>query len=391
MERKNFNPLVSSSRSPLGLEIISAQGDFLFDAKGKKFLDFISGISVSNLGHRHPNINDAIKDQLEKHSFVMVFGEYHQTPQVDLAKALIQITPANLDGVYFLSTGSEANEAAIKLARRYTKKKEIISFQGSYHGSTMGSLSASGNEKRKSAFRPLLPGFAQIPFNDSHCLKRINKDTAAVLVEAIQGDAGVRIPSADFMKELRGRCTEFGCLLIIDEIQTGLGRTGKMFAFEHFDIEPDIITLGKALGGGIPLSAIIAPQNILSSFQSHPELGHISTHGGNPLGCRAGIAQLEILNGEGFLNSVDQKGEYLRAELEKLPFKEVRSKGLFFALEMNSAEEVQKMVSNCLEKGLITFWFLSNPQSFRIAPPLNIEEENLKLGIKLISEAMQDL
>ncbi len=383
--------LISTATQPLGLEIISASGDVLKDSNGKEYLDFISGISVSNLGHQNPGINKAIKDQLDRYAFAMVFGEYRLSPQIELANKLAMICPEGLDSVYLLTTGSECNEAAIKLARRFTGRSEIISFKGAYHGSTLGSLSISGNEKKKSAFRPLIPDVKQIRFDHLEDLELISDNTAAVFIEPIQGDAGIRIPSMEFMKGLRRRCDETGSLLIFDEIQSGLGRTGKMFAFEHFQVVPDVLTLGKSLGGGIPLSALISGKEILESFQSNPELGHISTHGGNPLACAAAISLVDQIAQEGFLDEVMQKSDYLVSQLKQLPFKDVRHRGFYIALEMESPQQVQKMVQGCLERGLIIFWFLSCPEAFRLAPPLNVSPENLEKGIEIIRETIQSL
>ncbi len=383
--------LISTTTQPLGLEIISASGDVLKDSSGKEYLDFVSGISVSNLGHQNPGINKAIKDQLDRYTFAMVFGEYRLSPQIELANKLVKICPERLDSVYLLTTGSECNEAAIKLARRSTGRSEVISFKGAYHGSTLGSLSISGNEKKKSSFRPLVPDVKQIRFNHIEDLDLISNDTAAVFIEPIQGDAGIRIPSTEFMKSLRRRCDETGSLLIFDEIQSGLGRTGKMFAFEHFQVVPDVLTLGKSLGGGIPLSALISGKEILECFQSDPELGHISTHGGNPLACAAAISLLDQITQEGFLDEVMQKSDYLVSQLKQLPFKKVRHQGFFIALEMENPQQVQKMVQGCLERGLISFWFLSCPEAFRLAPPLNVSYENLEKGIEIIRETIRSI
>ncbi len=386
-----FDHLVSTSKDPLGLQIKEAKGSYLYSEDGRAYLDFISGISVSNFGHQNPNIISTQKEQLDRYSFAMVFGEYELRPQVELANKLSSICPAPLDSVYFLTTGSECNEAAIKLARRSTRRSQIISFKGAYHGSTLGSLSISGNERKKAAFRPLLPDTLQIQFNSIPDLEFITMDTAAVFAEPIQGDAGIRIPSSDYMRALRRKCDETGALLVFDEIQSGLGRTGKLFAFEHFAVVPDVLTLGKSLGAGLPLGALLANKSLLRNFQSDPELGHISTHGGNPVACVGAIEILKQLEKPGFFESLEKKSEHLLASLKKLPFKEVRGKGFYIALEMDTPEQVQKMVHSCLEKGLISFWFLSCPEAFRIAPPLNISDEDLQKGIEIISDSIRNI
>ncbi len=381
--------LAQTTPFPIGLEIEKASGSYIYDSTGKKYLDFTSGIAVSSLGHGHPKIKSAVKRQIDKHMHVMVYGEFEQAVQTQLAKTLVEILPEGLDQAYFVNSGAEANEGALKLAKRATGRREIISFRKSYHGSTHGALSVSGNEEKKFAFRPLLPNVKFLEFDQLDELVEITKNTACVIIETIQGDAGVRIPSIEFMQALRQKCNDTGTLLILDEIQCGLGRTGQLFAFERFKIQPDILTLGKALGGGMPIGAFISSKQLMTQLTSDPMLGHITTFGGHPVVCAAALAGLDVLLNEIDLKEVEEKG----AELEKLlthnNVKEIRRTGMMFAIEMASAEAVQKVVENCQQKGLLSFWFLSCPESFRIAPPLNISKAELRKGAKIIQDAFE--
>lgn len=384
-----YKHLAQTSVHPMDLEIVSAEGSYLKSKDGRQYLDFISGIAVSNLGHRHPAIIRAIQDQMEKHLFVMVYGEFITSSQVKLAEKLASLLPEPIDNIYFTSTGTEAIEGALKLAKRYTGRHKIISFRKSYHGSTHGSLSVSGNEYKKYAFRPLLPEVYHLEYNTISELREIDESTACVIAESIQGDAGVRIPDESFIRALRQRCSETGALLILDEIQTGMGRTGTLFAFEHYAIVPDIVVMGKALGGGLPLGAFAASRKIMSSLTSDPMLGHITTFGGNPLSCAASLAFLETLEKEDILAGVEEKGKALMAFFDHPQIVEVRRKGLMFAIEFESKEIVAQIVDECLKNGLICFWFLSCPEAFRIAPPLNISEPDLQKGGQLIQAAVK--
>ncbi|MDH5396790.1 MAG: aspartate aminotransferase family protein, partial [Cyclobacteriaceae bacterium] len=323
-----YKHLAQTTPFAIDIEIERAKGTWLYSCDGKKYIDLISGIGVSHIGHGHPRIIEAVKKQVDRHFHVMVYGEYVQAPQVKLATKLADILPPSLSKVYFTNSGTEANEGALKLAKRYTGRQQIISFHHAYHGSTHGSLSVSGNESRKQAFRPLLPGIRFIPFNESAGLEAITGETACVIMETIQGDAGVRIPAGTFMKALRKRCDETGALLILDEIQTGMGRTGKWFAFEHFDIAPDILTLGKALGGGLPLGAFISRPDIMEALTHDPPLGHITTFGGNPVCCGSALAAIEVIEEEHLMNEVERKGQLLEKKLQHPVVKEIRRKGL---------------------------------------------------------------
>lgn len=376
---------------PLSIEVDRAEGLYIYATNGKRYTDFISGVSVSNIGHCHPAIVEAVTNQVRKYMHVMVYGEYIQEPQALLAKKLNDILPENLNNSYFVNSGTEANEAALKLAKRVTGRSEIISFRGAYHGSTHGSLSVSGNESRKRSFRPLLPDVRFIDFNIINDLQYITSKTAAVIVEPIQGDAGVRIPTVHYMKALREQCTKVGAQLIFDEIQTGFGRTGKLFAFEHFNVIPDILTIAKGFGGGMPIGAFISSKEKMQSLTDNPILGHITTFGGHPVNCAAALANLEILTTQDWIEESNQKGKLIEELLQHKKVKEIRRKGLFFAIDMDSAEEVQKVVEYCISKGVLTFWFLSCPWSFRIAPPLTVSNEEIEESCKIIIEAFDQI
>tara|TARA_B100000767_G_C19762101_1_gene535645 strand:+ start:1127 stop:2314 length:1188 start_codon:yes stop_codon:yes gene_type:complete len=393
MENKKLfvNHLGQTTTHPLLLEIDYAEGIYIYDKRGRRYMDMISGIAVSSLGHGHPRIKQVLNKQIEKHLHVMVYGEFIQESQLELSKNLRALLPNELNGLYIVNSGTEANEAAIKLCKAYTGRSEIISFDGAYHGSTNGSLSISSNEKRKKSFRPLLPNIEFIKLNKFDDLKTITTKTAGVFLETIQGDAGVQIPKARFMTALRERCTEKGSLLILDEIQCGLGRTGQHFAFEHYGIVPDILTLGKALGGGLPIGALIAPQKILSTFSNNPELGHITTFGGHPLNAASAAEFCAILTEEIDLSEVERLGQILETMLNKHPsIIASRRKGMLFAFDMESSAQVAKVVEGCLKNGLILFWFLSNPNSFRVSPPLNITEQEIVAAGKIIYQALEE-
>ena len=380
--------LAQTSAFPIGLEVDRAEGIYIYDKNGKRYIDMISGISVNNIGHSHPHVIKAIKDQLKKHMHVMAYGEFIQDAQSRLAKKLSEILPAKLDNIYLVNSGTEANEGAIKLAKRYSGRTEIVSFLNSYHGSTGGSLSVTGNEHKKYAFRPLLPDVRFIRFNEMDDLDQVTRKTAGVIIEPVQGDAGVRIPSESYMQALRKRCYETGALLIFDEVQTGFGRTGKWFAFEHFRVEPDILTMAKAMGGGMPIGAFVANKKIMQALIDHPKLGHITTFGGHPVNCAAAIANIEVLQHNKIIEGVEAKGYLLESLLSHKAIRQIRRIGLMIAVEFESAQIVKKIVQNCLERGVITFWFLSTAYSFRLAPPLVITEEEIKDAAQKILEAI---
>ncbi len=382
--------LAPTSPFPYQIAVEKAEGLYLYSPDGKRYSDLISGIGVTNIGHRHPYVVDAIKAQLDKHLHVMVYGEFIQSPSNLLAKALADNLPDHLSCVYLVNSGTEANEGALKLAKRYTKRTEIISFRRSYHGSTHGSLSVSGNEIKKQAFRPLLPDVKFLDFNQPEQLGEITERTACVIMETIQGDAGVRVPDPEYLRKLRHRCTEVGALLILDEIQCGMGRTGTLFAFEKFGITPDILTIGKAFGGGLPIAAFVASHEMMQSFTHDPMLGHITTFGGNPVCCASALATLDVLTGGNLLKDVERKGQLFESLLKHPLIREVRRAGLMFAIDFDSAERVNRIVANGKELGVICYWFLSHPYSFRIAPPLNITDEQIEESCAAILKAIDN-
>jgi acetylornithine/succinyldiaminopimelate/putrescine aminotransferase len=381
-----IHALGQTNQHPFLIDVERAEGLFIYDKVGKAYADMISGVAVSSIGHRHPKVIKAIKDQVDKHLHVMVYGEFIQDAQLDMATQLTDLLPASLNSVYAVNSGTEANEAALKLAKRVTGRTELISFRGSYHGSTHGSLSVSGNETKKVAYRPLLPDVRFLSFNSIDELDQITEKTAGVIIETIQGDAGVRIPDIAFMLALRDRCTKVGALLIFDEIQCGLGRTGKHFAFQHFEVVPDVLTLGKALGGGMPVGALVSSHKNLWEFTYQPMLGHITTFGGHPVIAAASAAFLDVLANEINLDEVERLGKLLGEIIgQSTEITAIRRKGMLFAFDMVSAERVERVVNRCLEKGVITFWFLSHPYSFRLSPPLNIsEEEVIEFGQRIL-------
>ncbi len=380
-----------TSPYPLGIEIERAEGVFMYDTEGKAYMDLISGIAVNNLGHSHPRVIKAVKDQVDKYLFVMVYGEMVQKPQIELTKSLLSVLPEQLNCTYFVNSGTEANEAALKLAKRYTGRTELVSFNRSYHGNTHGSLSVSGNEVKKNAFRPLLPDVRFIDFNVEEDLKQITERTAGVIVEPIQGDAGVRIPSVNYMRALRKRCDEVGAILIFDEIQTGFGRTGKFFAFEHFGVVPDVLTMAKGMAGGMAMGCFVANQKLMKTLSHDPILGHITTFGGHPVCCAAANAVVETLKEEPLIAAAEGKGQLIEDLLNTHPaVKEIRRKGLMFAIDMDSFELVNRVVTKCIERGVITYWFLSTPYAFRIAPPLVISEEEIRQACATILQVIEE-
>jgi acetylornithine/N-succinyldiaminopimelate aminotransferase len=374
---------------PLLLEFERAEGVYMYNTKGEAFIDLISGIGVSNLGHSNPYVVKAIKNQVDKYMHLMVYGEYVQTPQVRFAEKLISLLPGNLQSVYFTNSGTEAVEGALKLAKRFTGRAQIIACANSYHGSTHGALSVMGNEEFKQAYRPLLPGVSFIRFNEMADLELITTETACVIIETIQGEAGIRVPDAGYMQALRARCTQTGTLLILDEIQAAFGRTGKLFAFEHFDIVPDILLLAKALGGGMPVGAFIASHTIMDALKDNPILGHITTFGGHPVCCAGGLAALEVLLNEDLLATVGEKETLFRKLLAHPTIKNIRGKGLMLAIELDNFDLNKKIIDRCIENGVITDWFLHCSNSMRIAPPLVITPKQIEKACEVILEAVQ--
>lgn len=374
---------------PLLLEFERAEGIYMYDKDGKPYIDLISGIGVSNLGHSNAYVINAIKQQLDKYMHLMVYGEYVQTPQVRFAEKLTSLLPDNLQSVYFTNSGAEAVEGALKLAKRYTGRQQIIAFKNSYHGSTHGALSVMGNEEYKQAYRPLLPGVKFINFNSVDDLQYITNQTACVIVETIQGEAGIHVPDKAYMQALRHRCADTGTLLILDEIQAAFGRTGKLFAFEHFDIVPDILLLAKALGGGMPIGAFIASNAVMDALKENPILGHITTFGGHPVCCAAGLAALEVLLNEKLVEQVPEKEALMRRLLIHPSIKQIRGKGLMLAIELRDFDLNKNIIDRCIENGVITDWFLHCTNSTRIAPPLIITPDEIKKACAVIIEAIE--
>ena len=377
-ERELFlKHVAQTSPSPLAFEIAKAEGCLLYDVSGKEYIDLIGGISVANIGHCHPKVIDAIKKQLDAYMHVMVYGEFIESPQVQYAKLLSENLPSALNTVYFTNSGAEAIEGSMKLAKRVTNRTEIIAFRNSYHGSTQGALSIIGDEYWRNAFRPLLPDVLHLEYNSFESSNEISERTACVFVETVQAEAGIIVPSKEWMQALRKKCTETGTLLILDEIQAGFGRTGKLWGFEHFNIVPDVLVLGKALGGGMPLGAFIADKKLMSAFTENPVLGHITTFGGHPVCCAAGMAAMKVLLEEKIIDSVKTKEELFRSLLIHKKIKSISSFGLWMAIEFDSFEMNKKIIDTCISSGVMTDWFLFAPNCLRISPALMISKKEI--------------
>lgn len=385
-----LNKLAQTSPYPFLIPVERAEGLYLYAPDGKRYADLISGIGVSIIGHRHPRVVRAIKEQVDRHLHVMVYGEYIQSPVNALAEKITSLLPGNLNCCYFVNSGAEANEAALKLAKRFTGRTEIISCRGAYHGSTHGALSVSGNEFKKRAFRPLLPDVRFIEFGNPHQISQITEKTACIIMETIQGDAGVRVPTKAYLQAIRKHCNETGTILILDEIQCGMGRTGKLFAFEHFGIAPDILTVAKAFGGGLPIGAFISAQHMMATLTHDPMLGHITTFGGNPVCCASALATLAVLHEENLIEKVEEKGRLFEKYLKHPAIRELRRFGLLFAVDFDSPERVSAIVHHCKDNGVICYWFLSHPYSFRIAPPLTITDDEIKESCDIILRAIEN-
>jgi acetylornithine/N-succinyldiaminopimelate aminotransferase len=379
--------IAQTSPAPLALEIVKAEGCTLTDASGKTYIDLIGGISVANVGHRHPVVIDAIQKQLDAYLHIMVYGEFIESPQVQYAKLLTEHLPQNLNSVYFTNSGAEAVEGAMKLAKRVTGRTQLIAFNDSYHGSTQGALSIMGDEYWRQAYRPLLPDVLHLRYNHFESLGEISNQTACVVVETVQAEAGVIAPAKDWMKALRKKCTETGTLLVMDEIQAGFGRTGKLWGFENFDVVPDILLLGKALGGGMPLGAFIADKPLMDKFTENPVLGHITTFGGHPVCCAAGAAALNALLAEKWIDTVQQKKNLFLSLLNHPAIVSIRSCGLWLAIEFASFERNKMVIDYCISNGVLTDWFLFAPQCMRISPPLIITQEQIIESCEVIFQA----
>ncbi len=394
--------VAQTSPTPLALEIVKAEGCTLYRVDGKEYIDLIGGVSVANIGHRHPNVIEAMQKQLEAYLHIMVYGEFIETPQVQYAKLLTEHLPASLNSVYFTNSGAEATEGAMKLSKRVTGRTQIVAFNKSYHGSTQGALSIMGDEYWRSAFRPLLPDVLHLEYNSFESLNDITERTACVIAETVQAEAGIIVPSKEWIQALRKKCTETGTLLILDEIQAGFGRTGKLWGFEHFDMVPDILLLGKALGGGMPLGAFIADKKMMDAFTNNPVLGHITTFGGHPVCCAAGMAAMEVLIGGrnsipsnhrngvpvSVIDAVSSKEKLFHSLLAHPKIKAIRSFGLWMALEFESFEANKKVIDACIANGVLTDWFLFAANCLRISPPLTISDEQISEACCVITKSL---
>lgn len=381
--------VAQTSDAPLAIEVARARGCYLYDQEGRAYLDLIGGISVANVGHSHPRVLEAIQLQAADYLHVMVYGEMVEAPQVKYATRLCELLPANLNSVYFTNSGAEAVEGAMKLAKRVTGRPNIASFNFSYHGSTQGALSILGDEFWRRAYRPLLPGIRHLTYNWSEDLQQIDETTACVIAETVQAEAGVKAPDADWLRALRARCTEVGALLILDEIQAGFGRTGTLWAFEQYGIAPDILLLGKALGGGLPLGAFIADRTLMWALTENPVLGHITTFGGHPLSCAAGLAAFDLLLEQEWIGQVKQKEALLRSKLIHPAIKSIHSAGLWMALQFDNFEQTKRIIDECIGRGVFTDWFLFASDCMRISPPLSITEEEIDQAAGIILAAIE--
>jgi len=380
-----------TSEAPLALEIIKARGSNMWDINGKKYIDLIAGISVCNIGHCHPAVIEAIKKQIDDYMHIMVYGELIECPQVAYAKMLTDYLPTLLNSVFYTASGSEATEGAMKLAKRFTGRTQIISFHNSYHGSTQGALSVMGDEYWRNAFRPLLPNTMQLNYNSFTDLENITEKTACVIAETVQAEAGVLVPQNNWLSALRARCTKTGTLLVLDEIQCAFGRNGTLFAFEQFDVVPDILLLGKALGGGMPLGAFVANKKLMDSLTHHPVLGHINTFGGHPVSCSAGLAALKVLLQESLMDTVNEKELLFLSHLHHPSIKAVRSCGLMIAVEFDDFEFNKKVIDALIEQGIFTDWFLFAPNCLRIVPPLVITAEEIIIACNTLIQVLNSL
>ena len=384
--------VAQTSPAPIGLEITRASGIYLYDADGRSYIDFISGNSVSNIGHCHPAVVKAVQQQAEQYMFLMVYGEYVQSPQVQLAKALSKYLPDSLDTVYYVNSGAEAVEGALKLVKRATGRTEIICFKDAYHGSTHGALSVMGNEMFKQAFRPLLPGVTILDYNSPEdILKAVSSKTAAVIVEPIASEKGYEPATAEFLMAIRQACTQHGALMILDEIQSGFGRSGSLFAFEQYGLVPDVLCLAKGMGGGMPIGCFIGAQVLLNKLTHDPVLGHINTFGGHPVSCAASLACLETLIGDKIIEGVIGKEKKIRELLNHPKIKTIHGRGLMLAVEFENTETNMKVIEACIRRGLIVDWFLFNSNAMRVTPPLVITQEELEVSCKIILESIAEV
>jgi acetylornithine/succinyldiaminopimelate/putrescine aminotransferase len=391
MKKEFFKYQAQTTPHPLAMEVSHASGSYIYDTSGNKHLDFVAGVSACTLGHCHPRIVSAIKNQAEKYLHVMVYGEYIQEPAVELAKLLAENLPKSLNTTYLVNSGTEAIEGSLKLARRATGRSQILYANHAYHGNTMGAMSVMGFEERKEAFKPLLPDCFPITFNNEEDLQKITPSTAAIILETIQGGAGFIQPENDYLKKVRQRCDKTGTLLILDEIQPGFGRTGKLFAFEHFGIVPDILVMGKGMAGGMPIGAFTASHEVMSLLQDHPKLGHITTFGGNPVIASAALATLRELTETALIEQTLEKEKLFRKLLIHPTIKEIRGRGLMLAPILDSPELASKVILACKDQGLILFWLLFEGRALRITPPLTIDNTEIEEGCKIIIDILNSI
>ena len=391
MKQEFFKYQAQTTPFAAGFEVEKAEGSYIYGKDGKAYLDFVAGVSANTLGHSHPIVVNAIKEQAARYLHVMVYGEYAQEKPVALCQLLAEATPAPLEVTYLVNSGAEAIDGALKLAKRYTGREEIISMKNSYHGNTHGALSVSGNEVHKREFRPLLPMISFIEFNNEEEFSKITEKTACVIAETIQGAAGFLTPSQNYFKNLKKRCEEVGALLILDEIQPGFGRTGKLFSFEHYDMVPDILVMGKGMGGGVPVGAFMSSAKIMKSLQHSPKLGHITTFGGNPLIAAASYATLKEVLDSGLMNEVNEKEALFRELLVHPKIKKVNGRGLMLAVELESPDYTLKVAKRCMEKGLIVFWQLYRNEFMRISPPLTLTQNEIRKGCQIILQALDEV
>ena len=391
MKQEFFKYQAQTTPFAAGFEVEKAEGSYIYGKDGNAYLDFVAGVSANTLGHSHPKVVNAIKEQADRYLHVMVYGEYAQEKPVALCQLLAEVTPEPLEVTYLVNSGAEAIDGALKLAKRYTGREEIISMKNSYHGNTHGALSVSGNEVHKREFRPLLPMISFIEFNNEEEFSKITEKTACVIAETIQGAAGFLTPSQNYFKNLKKRCEEVGALLILDEIQPGFGRTGKLFSFEHYDMVPDILVMGKGMGGGVPVGAFMSSAEIMKSLQHSPKLGHITTFGGNPLIAAASYATLKEVLDSGLMNEVNEKEALFRELLVHPKIKKVNGRGLMLAVELESPDYTLKVAKRCMEKGLIVFWQLYRNEFMRISPPLTLTQNEIRKGCQIILQALDEV
>ena len=386
---KNFNTYqAKTTPNPLRIVVKKATGSYITDYNNKNYLDFIAGISACPLGHRHPKVIEAIKDQIKKYLHVMVYGEFALKTTSDLAKEVINLLPKNHESIYFTNSGTEAIEGAIKLVKRATKKSKIIAANNSYHGSTYGALSLLGNKKQKMGYYPMMPNIRFINFNSCSDINKIDKQTAGVILETIQGGAGFIIPKTGYLKKIKERCEKVGALLILDEIQSGFGRTGNFFAFEKYNISPDILVMGKGMGGGLPIGAFTSSKKYMKLFEKNPRLGHITTFGGNPLIAASALATIREIRDANILNKISDKENLFRKYLIHNKIKRINGKGLMLALIFESKEIADKLIKECIKEGLLLFWLLWEKKAVRISPPLNIKKKEIKIGCAIIIKVL---